>query len=150
MTIIRTIIILIAFCGFTRVNAQNEEKLKAQKIAFITQKLDLTPDESAKFWPLYNQMESELKSQREASKNAKSGGNMSDAEANDFINSYMKTKEQEVQIQKKHIDKFKTALPVSKVAQLLILERDFRKEMVDNIKERIKERKGLMKRGVRE
>ena len=60
MTIIRTIIILIAFCGFTRVNAQNEEKLKAQKIAFITQKLDLTPDESAKFWPLYNQMESDM------------------------------------------------------------------------------------------
>ena len=31
------------------------EKVEAQKIAFITNALNLTPEESQKFWPLYNE-----------------------------------------------------------------------------------------------
>ncbi|MCK7539265.1 MAG: hypothetical protein MZV63_54335 [Marinilabiliales bacterium] len=31
-----------------------DEKLTAYKIAFFTQRLDLTPAEAEKFWPLYN------------------------------------------------------------------------------------------------
>ncbi len=31
-------------------------KIEAQKISFITQQLDLSPEEAQKFWPLYNEM----------------------------------------------------------------------------------------------
>jgi hypothetical protein len=31
------------------------EKYQAQKVAYITTTLELSPDESAAFWPLYNQ-----------------------------------------------------------------------------------------------
>lgn len=33
----------------------DKEKLEAAKVAFITQRLDLTPAQAEKFWPLYNQ-----------------------------------------------------------------------------------------------
>jgi hypothetical protein len=36
------------------------ERIKAQRIAFITQRLALTPDEAQKFWPVYNQFSDEL------------------------------------------------------------------------------------------
>ncbi len=32
-----------------------KEKLKAKKIAFISNKLHLTPEEAEKFWPVYNE-----------------------------------------------------------------------------------------------
>ena len=41
---------------------QQREKLELFKIQFITKKLDLTPAEAEKFWPLYNE-------QKEASRN---------------------------------------------------------------------------------
>jgi Spy/CpxP family protein refolding chaperone len=33
----------------------DKEKLESAKVAFITQRIDLTPDQAEKFWPLYNQ-----------------------------------------------------------------------------------------------
>ncbi len=33
----------------------DKEKLERAKVAFITKRLDLSPDQAEKFWPLYNQ-----------------------------------------------------------------------------------------------
>lgn len=63
------ILILIFFFGsFSVIIAQKteskenkHEKIQALKIAFITQKLELTTDEAQKFWPLFNRYEIDLK-----------------------------------------------------------------------------------------
>jgi len=51
-------ILLISF-GFSFAQRPTErydpEKLQAAKIAFITTRLDLTPDQAEKFWPIFNQ-----------------------------------------------------------------------------------------------
>ena len=36
------------------INKIEEEKIKALKIAFITEELNLTSNEAEKFWPVYN------------------------------------------------------------------------------------------------
>ena len=41
----------------TAVSYTHLDVYKRQKVAFITNELDLTPEESAKFWPLYNAFE---------------------------------------------------------------------------------------------
>ena len=56
---------LILLIGFlvTSISAQRTnqqfdyEKFKSQKIAFITEKLNLTPKEAQEFWPVYNEFE---------------------------------------------------------------------------------------------
>ena len=61
------ILILVFFTGtFLGANAQEDEarkaeKIEALKIAFITQKLELTSDEAQKFWPIYSQYENDMK-----------------------------------------------------------------------------------------
>jgi len=45
--------------------AQNGSRLEALKIAYITKKLDLNPQEAQKFWPIYNQYSAELKQARQ-------------------------------------------------------------------------------------
>jgi hypothetical protein len=42
-------------------NEKRQEKIKALYVAYITQKLSLTPDEAQKFWPVHAQYEAELK-----------------------------------------------------------------------------------------
>jgi Spy/CpxP family protein refolding chaperone len=48
-------------------SSYNKEKLESAKIAFITKRLDLTPKQAEKFWPLYNQ---HYKNKKELLKNA--------------------------------------------------------------------------------
>jgi Skp family chaperone for outer membrane proteins len=53
--------------------AQNGNRLEALKIAYITKRLDLSPEEAQKFWPIYNQYSEELKRGRQdAARNNKS------------------------------------------------------------------------------
>jgi Spy/CpxP family protein refolding chaperone len=41
------------------------QNIQNAKIAFITEKISLTPEQSQKFWPLYNQLETERNNLRE-------------------------------------------------------------------------------------
>ena len=45
--------------------AQNGNRLEALKIAYITKRLDLSPEEAQKFWPIYNLYAEELKRARQ-------------------------------------------------------------------------------------
>lgn len=36
-------------------SSYDKEKLESAKVAFITRRIDLTPDQAEKFWPLYHQ-----------------------------------------------------------------------------------------------
>ena len=47
--------------------SQNGERLQALKIAYITKKLDLSPDEAQRFWPVYNQYSAEIIAARQNS-----------------------------------------------------------------------------------
>lgn len=43
-------------------DAARQEKIQALYVAYVTQQLQLTPDEAQKFWPLHTQFANELKS----------------------------------------------------------------------------------------
>ena len=58
------LLILFAFSFLIGV-AQNGNRLEALKIAYITKRLDLSPEEAQKFWPIYNQYAEELKRARQ-------------------------------------------------------------------------------------
>ncbi len=77
------LIMIFALCGFTyslpaqNIKTERTEKVQALKIAFITQKLELTSDEAQKFWPVYNRYETEIK---QVMKNNRMGGDAIDNE----------------------------------------------------------------------
>ena len=60
----KTQILLFFLLSVLAVNAQPKDKIreriKAQRVAFITDRLSLTPDEAQKFWPIYNQFTDEF------------------------------------------------------------------------------------------
>src|SRR4051812_42751159 len=65
---------LLFFTMVTAGNAQRQmppappeermEKLESMKIGFFTQRLDLTPEEAKKFWPVYNAFQDDLEKLR--------------------------------------------------------------------------------------
>ena len=48
------VFLLISTLSFAQDYKEKREKVKALKVAFITEKLELTSEEAQKFWPLYN------------------------------------------------------------------------------------------------
>ena len=61
------LILTLLFSSFSMAFAQEGEDLKKQEkiqalyVAYVTQQLQLTPDEAQKFWPLHTQFANELK-----------------------------------------------------------------------------------------
>ena len=58
----KKIVLLACLCTLSNIFAQgiekeSREKIKALKVAYITNQLDLTADEAEKFWPIYNDYE---------------------------------------------------------------------------------------------
>jgi hypothetical protein len=117
---------------------EKKEMIKAHKIAFITDRLQLTPAEAEKFWPIYNEHEAAMDSfRKEFRKNhpfeREDIDAMSDAEANTFIEDHLKHEQQEFEQQKAFIGNLKGVIPSKKIVMLMEAEKDFRVEVVRKV-----------------
>ncbi|MCG3164653.1 MAG: hypothetical protein POELPBGB_00412 [Bacteroidia bacterium] len=124
---------------------QKKEKVEAMKIGFITQQMNLTPDEAQKFWPVYNQMNNEIEALRKERKlsreNAKETFDiMSDADIEKLINDEMASRQKELDIHKKYVAQYKAILPVKKVAQFYKAEEQFKRKLLEKIQEKKEEK----------
>lgn len=140
--------LLILFFNTGLVSAQNgqyrekiKDKVKVQKVAFITEQLELSETEAQKFWPVYNAYQSEIEQLR-ASMDLKPAKDMTDKEAEDMMYTILDGRSKEIEIQKKYIQKMKTAIPPRKIAKLFRVEKEFKEKVISKIKERRQERKG--------
>ena len=48
---------ILPLLGQAQMRKEKKEQLKALKIAYITEELQLTPEEAARFWPVFNAFE---------------------------------------------------------------------------------------------
>ena len=120
---------------------EKKENIEAMKVAFITSKLDLTPEEAQKFWPVYNQYTEKMQElrkkrrldEREAKKNI---DEYSDKEIEHAIDSDLAVRQKELDLQKEYSTKFKTVLPMKKVAKLYAAEEEFKMELLNKLKDK--------------
>lgn len=121
------------------------QEIKAQKTAFLTQRLDLSPAEAEKFWPLYNQFDKELdanrKEMRADHKAMKKDTDPTEAEASAAIDKEMAGRQKELDIRKKYAADFKKTIGSVKTLKLGKAERDFRKELIKRFRDRMDDRR---------
>ena len=67
---------------------------------------------------------------------------MSDKEAEDMMYALLENRSKEIDVQKKYIQKMKTAISARKIAMLFKAERQFKEKVVSNMKERRMNKKG--------
>jgi hypothetical protein len=123
---------------FAQDDDERNDKVEALRIAFITEKLNLSSEEAKVFWPVFNGFTTELKKLRsklkESSLTYSVKQSPSDQDANKFINDYVSLKQQELDLTKRYLNEFKKVLPEQKVAQLLTLEQEFKKQLLQRLK----------------
>lgn len=118
-----------------------KERVDAMKIGFLTNRLNLTPEEAKTFWPVYNMYSDELeklrKGRRENIINARDNfDDMSDAELEKTVDNEIISRQSELEILKKYHPQFKKILPIKKVAKLYKAEEDFKRRLLELIQER--------------
>ena len=119
------LIVILSVSSFTYASAQNNnreqrtEKVQALKIAFITQKLELTSDEAQRFWPVYNRYESEI---RQVMTDNKLSGDAIDNE------------EKVLNVKKRYKSEFIKVIGQPKTNTLFNSEREFRGVLMRQLK----------------
>jgi len=128
--------------------AQNDRKdrIKALKTAFITERLDLSSAEAEKFWPIYNAFESKMESIRKNERResrikiGEGVDKMTEAEASNFIDKSIAFREKEVGHRKQFLQDLKLAISSKKIIQLIKSEDDFKRRLLERMKQRKRER----------
>jgi len=130
-------LMIVFILSSTFVFAQNEngdkmwKKFESQKVAYLTQELDLTPQEASKFWPVYYEMQHSLReNEKESRKLMLDLKNNNNLKEKDFEN--ILTKELDCSIKRETIIKayYKRMLTIISPSRLLKLrkaERNFKK-----------------------
>jgi hypothetical protein len=127
------LIIFVLLGSFSVIKAQNSgdetraEKIQSLKIAFITQKLQLTSAEAENFWPVYNQYDTEI---RNLNKNAP----------------VIETEEKLLNIRKKYVASFDKVIGPQKLNKLFNAEKDFRDILIRRLQNRNQQRLNPMRR----
>lgn len=129
--------ITLLFVGLSITQAfysqENPKKVdkEAAKIAFFSNKLALTAEESKLFWPVVNEMEKELKDLRIKMKGqikrSKSETELSDKELESMMDARMELGKKQMDIKIKYHEKFKETLPIKKVAKYYQATKEYKK-----------------------
>ena len=94
------------------------ERIQALKIAFITQRLQLTPAEAEKFWPVYREYDNEIKIL------------MVNQKGHDVL----ETEEKLLNIRKRYKPNFEKILGTDRMNNVFNAEQDFRRVLIKRLK----------------
>lgn len=136
----KTALLLLTILIGSTVFAQRDwkkEKMEAQKVAFLTNELDLTPEEAQQFWPVYNQYSKELQeNQRNRYKNINSIDieTISEERAKASIENHLKSEEVIVKMTSDYANQFFEILGFKRTLALFQAEVKFKKELLERIK----------------
>jgi hypothetical protein len=134
---------------FAQKNKESKEKIKALKIAFLTEKLSLTSNEAQKFWPIYNAHENNSniyireKQSKIKKEIFKAGGidAIDDNRAKELFNEMVSLEKKRFDENEKYVSSLKKVLPIKKIIKLYISEREFGRQLMRKYRKKRSESK---------
>ena len=117
-----------------------EESMRAEKIAYFTEALELSTEEAEKFWPVYNMSEQEehkdlhSKVKELRSRAGALQENKSDNEISSLLKTYIDSLDKRNEIDRKYIPEYQKIISDKKVAKLFLTEEYFRRHQLHKLK----------------
>lgn len=106
------------------------QRLEAMKVAFITDKIALTPEQAQEFWPVYNAYQEEQQTVRQKYRAAKTINQMSDAELKTHLMNGLEAEEELLLLKKSFFEKAQKSISIRQIALLREAEKEFNKEVL--------------------
>ncbi|WP_299063305.1 sensor of ECF-type sigma factor [uncultured Polaribacter sp.] len=139
-----TCICLYLFCTLTflaQEKKESREKIRALKIAYITEQLNLNSSEAEKFWPIYNVydknqhvLRNELRSNLKNEISTDGIDAISEKKAEALINLKLKIYKKIYQSDEDFLSKIKKVISYKKILKLQIAEMEFGRKLMRRYK----------------
>jgi hypothetical protein len=132
------IILVTASAVFAQQRRPNE-RIHAAKIAYITDRLHLTADQSGNFVPLFNQYEHDIWETRQTfykKYNGPDPGTADDATYRQYVDDNLDYQQQVIDIKRKYNDRFLKIITPQQLADLPKAEREFRQILMKQLEKR--------------
>jgi hypothetical protein len=138
-------LILIALITVNITYAQPERgrermaRIHAAKMAYLTDRLQLTAKQSGDFVPLYNEYEAELKTIRKSYFKKYKGidpAESDDATAREYIDDNLDYQQEVIGLKRKYNDRFMKVISAQQLTDLYKAEREFRQILKKRLEER--------------
>lgn len=113
----------------------NEDKMLSIKIAYITEKIELTSKQSEKFWPIYFELEDKL---RAINKQKRSFDNLSDEQLNEALMQQFKDEKRKIEIKETYINKFRDVISIRQLYNLYKSEKSFKRELIKRMNNKLR------------
>ena len=120
------------------------QKIRSEKIAFLTTELQLTPEEAQSFWPIYNEFEKarfEIHMQKRHMEHntMENLAGLNDDELKNISVEFVGLFQKEADLMKTYNTKFFKTLPAKKVVLFYDVENNFRSHMLKEYRKNQKE-----------
>ena len=148
-------IILLTVIAFGAKGQSKEalEKIESARIALITERLNLSPEEAEKFWPLYREYSEKRKILRqefiEAKREVKAEG-MTEQESKRLLDKGLELRERQLEIDKTYSERLTRVISTQQLLQLKKAEDDFRKMLLERLDQRREQRERINNRRQRQ
>lgn len=143
-TILIVFVLGMSFLSFSQdkkaKREERQDKVKNLKIAYFTKELNLSTNESEKFWPIYNEMEEKMKNIRKGNKKSidqlqENSESMSDDDFKKSMNQIFDTEMEETNVKKEYYNKMAGAIGYKKAGKVYRLEREFKVMLLKEMKD---------------
>ena len=135
--------LLFLFFGITLFGQNSKrERIEAEKVAFITKRMELTPRQAQGFWPIHTEYEKAERSIKQKYRNRLPIEAMSEADAEEAIEKRLRMEEELLALKKNYFTRFKTVISPRQILLLQKANTEFRQYLLEEIRRRRSRRFG--------
>lgn len=117
-----------------RRNDEEIQKIQDAKIAIITNRIDLTPEQSKDFWPIYNEYSAKKRDMHRSMRQLMGGKGASDDQAMSSLKEVQDLKSKQLELDKEYQARFLTVISARQLVELYKAERTFNEMLLQRLK----------------
>lgn len=142
-------IVWVNVLGLFAQNGDAREKIESAKIALITERLGLSPDQAEKFWPVYREytlQREEVRKEFISARRQLDGDKLSEEQSQKLLQMGMQLKERELNIDRNYSERLTKVISSRQMLELRKAEQDFKRMLLDRLQQRDANRERMNQR----
>lgn len=135
----KIVVFWLVLCGMCFWAHGQNKSVESAKVAFLSQKTNLTPVQAEKFWPLYNEFTDKRadirKSIRAIYKSMAENPEISAEKVKQNISQIATLKHEDANLEKEYFNRYLLIITPKQLADLISAEREFQKILIKKVSE---------------
>ena len=131
------VLFMISFAGFSQ-DKEAMKKIESARIALITERLGLSPEQAEKFWPVYreyNLQRLQLRQELRETRQEAEVQNLTEEQSKALMKKAMDLKQRELNLDNQYAERMSAVITNQQILQLRNAEKDFQQMLLRRIQD---------------